>query len=73
MRTDWVIAVDKGWFLWRYVLFANGEPKVYGVAFSERGAWAKAKNRRDRIVARTRTARMRQQARKNEIARKTVV
>jgi U3 small nucleolar ribonucleoprotein component len=73
MKNDWIIAVSKGWVLWHYVLFRDGEPVAYGLALSERGAWANGKNRRDRIIKRKRTESEKRSERARMIARKTVV
>lgn len=73
MKYDWIIAVDKGWFLWHYVLFLDSNACAYGFGLTERGAWANAKNRRDRIVRRVANERMKIEKRRQEILRKTVI
>ena len=73
MRHDWVIAVSKGWILWHYILFCDSNPGAFGYGFTERGAWANAKNRRDRIIRRKADARMKAEKRRQMIIRKTTI
>lgn len=72
-RADWIISTRKGWFTWQYVIFRDGEPVMYGLALSERGARARAKNRRDRYISRGRTEQAKAAQRRAYIDSKTVV